>query len=550
LIPTVMSFRDYYLSSRARMSGRLILALAIGFATVGAINVLNLFTTWVLDRRAETALLQAIGIPRSSLARLVLLRYGVIFALGIGLSVLPTYAIFGLLAPRLEVLGFPYWLELRYSPQLTGWLLAAAGVTYLVTVSPAVLLSIREDLSTSAVAVQRASIRTGWTVMLTFGQTLLMAALGYVSISLLQSSTNLTHADLGFAPQGVLTVRFGLRAADFPSSSQRQQIVEEIIRQCGSIPAVENISVVSEAPGTVDRASTTVAINAAGLSTSGTHFVVHDFITSDAVFRTLRVPILAGDGLKDILGDRGPVKVVITQSLAKRLWPDSPCIGALLTIREDPRLPIRTMTVAGVIPDICSGSLYDSNRLAIFSSFTDTDQLFFYVLVNGKTPPDIEEIRRKIHGISPKIPIYLVRTYEQYIGETAVVSRLTTLTVAAFSLIAFVVGGAGIYSFAIYRVIRQRREFAIRLAIGGDPNSVWFRYARSYIIVSLAAAGAGIGVGIGIDRLLPDLLYGVAPLNIPSTGWTIAAIALCVMAALGPAFLRIRRIVPAEALKA
>ena len=88
--------------------------------------------------------------------------------------------------------------------------------------------------------------------------------------------------------------------------------------------------------------------------------------------------------------------------------------------------------------------------------------------------------------------------------------------VAFFASTALLLAGFGIYGTISYVVNEQRREIAIRLALGAQRGEVLKMVLRRGL--GLAAAGAALGVAgaLIVSHLMAGLLYGVSPTDLPT----------------------------------
>ena len=88
--------------------------------------------------------------------------------------------------------------------------------------------------------------------------------------------------------------------------------------------------------------------------------------------------------------------------------------------------------------------------------------------------------------------------------------------VAFFAATALLLAGPGIYGTVSYLVNEQRREIAIRLALGAQRGNIPKMVLRRGL--GLAAAGAGLGVAgaLIVSHLMAGLLYGVSPTDLPT----------------------------------
>jgi ABC-type antimicrobial peptide transport system permease subunit len=122
--------------------------------------------------------------------------------------------------------------------------------------------------------------------------------------------------------------------------------------------------------------------------------------------------------------------------------------------------------------------------------------------------------------------------------------------VGAFSMLALVLAGVGLYGLVAYAAARRVREVGLRIAVGARAADV------VRLLVGEAVRLVGLGLAVGLPaallgtRLLERLLFGVAPGD-PLTLAAVAAVVIGVGAGAGllPAA-RAARVPPLRALGA
>src|SRR6201994_3385906 len=121
--------------------------------------------------------------------------------------------------------------------------------------------------------------------------------------------------------------------------------------------------------------------------------------------------------------------------------------------------------------------------------------------------------------------------------------------VACFAVTALLLAGLGIYGTISYVVNEQRREIAIRLALGAQRGTILKMVLRRAL--GLAAAGAGLGVAAAliVSHLMAGLLFGVSPTDLPTfAGVTLVLTTVALAACYIPAR-RAMRVDPIVALR-
>ena len=130
----------------------------------------------------------------------------------------------------------------------------------------------------------------------------------------------------------------------------------------------------------------------------------------------------------------------------------------------------------------------------------------------------IEAIRQRIAQVPGGRPDRLVvTTLNAHLSRTAYApERIAAVLVAAFTAIALVLGGLGLYGVMADSARRRRREFAVRLALGAQG----WRVLRQLMIEGMRLAGAGAIAGMIGSVLVARWLAAITP----GAGWPAPAI--------------------------
>jgi len=83
--------------------------------------------------------------------------------------------------------------------------------------------------------------------------------------------------------------------------------------------------------------------------------------------------------------------------------------------------------------------------------------------------------------------------------------------VAFFAATALLLAGLGIYGTISYVVNEQRREFAIRVALGAQPGAILKMVLRRGLDLATGGAGPGVAGALVVSHLMAGLQYGVTP---------------------------------------
>jgi ABC-type antimicrobial peptide transport system permease subunit len=134
----------------------------------------------------------------------------------------------------------------------------------------------------------------------------------------------------------------------------------------------------------------------------------------------------------------------------------------------------------------------------------------FVVRTDGAPNAATPSFRAAIRQVDPDMPLYLVRSMTEIIGQTLNTQRLTNILLTAFAILALVLAAVGIYSTMSVYVGSRTKEFGIKLALGAQPGAL----RRAVLRQGLWLTGAGVLVGIGgalaLTRTIRSLLFEVS----------------------------------------
>ena len=252
--------------------------------------------------------------------------------------------------------------------------------------------------------------------------------------------------------------------------------------------------------------------------------------------------------------DRGRRQVIVSQSLAHRLWPNQNPVGQRC-LAEWGALGTEPSEVIGVAGDI--RSRLDRAPLYIVYVADSWAQVLpsapgsaSIVLRTAQDPASLTtSVRRAIHRIGPDIPIVALRPMSELVALNVEGRRFQASLTGAFAVSALLLASFGVFRVVAYSLEQRRREFAIRAALGSPQSrllGVIMRQGLSPVLVGLAI---GIAASVIGGSLLHSLVVGVSTFDPVTFGCvTSVTIFVAALACYIPA-LRATRIDPIIALR-
>ncbi|HSA56439.1 MAG TPA: ADOP family duplicated permease [Gemmatimonadaceae bacterium] len=554
-----------------------VLFVAVGvLLLIACATVANLLMSRAWTRRREFAVRTALGAGRLRLARQVLTE-SVLLALaggllGMGVAWAALEIILTLRPPSLEHLD-----GVTLHPAVLFWTAGiSVGTGILFGSAPALFAGarpvgdvLRSETRTASGGSAAQRMRSALIVFEIAMSLVLLVGAGL----LVRSFVGLQRMHLGFRPQGLVATDVMLSFGREGSAADRAARRDELFQLLRAMPGVTGAAM-GMMPGQGWRVLATLESepDASGHSRSVADFAAI-FITPD-YFRLAGMSLVAGRPPDSLTWPRGggnadpsmSPEVVVSQALARRLWPEGGAIGARLVEKSSGPFTragrSASYTVVGIVEDVRLPGGRDARwTMELYSPMPP--RLFQLPLVLRTTMPEreiVSSIRRVVADFDRTLRgetgllfgaiLREVTVGDTYVRESLAPARFAMALLVAFSVVALVLSGVGLYGVIAYSVAQRTREIGVRLALGADAMSV----KRLVVGGGLRLAMVGIGIGVvaaaGSTRVLSHVLYGVSPAD-PGTFVAIAVlvVTIAVAAAYIPAH-RATRIAPTEALRA
>ena len=264
-------------------------------------------------------------------------------------------------------------------------------------------------------------------------------------------------------------------------------------------------------------------------------------------FGVLRIPLEAGRLLNqfDRLGSKRVM--VISDAMAKALWPRQSALGKRIHFATNKDLwevvgVTKTPTVfqVGETPQPSAympfDQLYDPNAWAFVRTSAEPSQVLHSALAAAQS------MDRDIAFLNPATMLVVVQ-------QALWASHMAAVLFGLFGALSLLLAVIGVYGVMAYIVLQRTSEIGVRMALGAKSGDV----LRMVSSQSMRLAGIGISLGVCIalllTRLVGDLLYGVSP-NDPATFLGVALLlGTTVFLAGGVPAWRAARINPVTALR-
>ncbi len=565
---TVEPMREVFV--RQARPALLVLLGAVGFVLlIACANVANLLLVRATTRKREIAIRAAIGAGRGRIMRQLLTESVVLAAAGGALGLLlGTLAIRVLLSintarlPRVGENGAQVGLDWRVLLFTT---LVTLGTGIVVGLIPA-FQSSRPDLNAT---IKESGGRSGSGFRQNKARSILVVvevALALVllvgSALFIRTSIALNGVDPGFNPENVLTMRMSMADPRFSTATGVEQMVRIANERVRTVPGVQFASATCCVP-LQGGYGLPFTILGRPLPDQGPYHGGGGWVTaSSQYFDVFGIPVRRGRVFDDRDDRLAPPVVVISETMARRFWPDGDPLNDRLVIgrgvmREFADEPERQ--IIGVVGDVRAAALDSEPGVVMYipqAQMTDGANALnvgitpMAWVVRTSVPPAavsgaVQEQLRQSTGL----PVTDVESLAEVVRQSTSRQRFNMLLMGIFAGVALLLAAIGIYGLMAYSVEQRTQEIGIRLALGAEAGSV----RRMVVFQGMRLAVAGIVLGIagafGLTRFIAAFLFGVDARDPAVFAGIPVLLAVIALAAVWLPALRASRVDPLEALR-
>jgi len=517
---------------------------------IACANVANLLLTRATSRQKEIAVRTALGASWKRLVRQLLTESTLLGLCGGAAGLLIAYAALQVVRsinpgniPRLEaitldgtVLGFTFTVSI-----VTGILFGLA---------PA-LRAARVDLNTSLKAGGRNAQGEGG-----FGssrrrlRSLLVVAEVAISLMLLigagllvRSFVRLQQVSPGFEPDGVISLRVGPSARQFPNRDASLEFYRAAGDALASVPGVTMRGAVTALPFTASVGWG--SINVEGWTPQpGQELQVDQRGATPDYFKTMKIPLIQGRFFTDAdaPSTAQPV-VIIDEKFAQRFWPAGDAIGKHLW--GD---PARKLTIVGVVGSVKQYGLDVDGRPVLYRPGPWAS---YQVARSSAADPAVvaRDMIRKIREIDSTITVFDVQTMTARMSGSMARQRFATLMLGSFALFALILAVVGVYGVMSHLVAQGSHDIGVRMALGAERAQILRMVMRQGLELTVVGGILGLLGAAALTRVMTSLLFGVSTTDLVTfSAVPLILIATAMMASYIPA-LRATRVDPVVALR-
>jgi predicted permease len=482
--------------------------------SIACANVANLLLMRAISRRQEIATRLALGAGRGRLVRQLLTESALLSIAGGVTGV----ALAWIAGPALLALVPAGRLPRDIAIDIDGWVLAFAVGLSVITGLAVGLAPIVQLGASSQFGILRSHVVTRQSHRLRHALVVAQVALTLVLLVgaglLVRSFAGLRSVPLGFAADRVMTMTIDLPITRYATAAEATMFHSRLLGALASMPGVESAAVVNWLP--LGNMVIFGDVQAADRPDLVGHYNATKVAVSPRYFETMGIRLLRGRDFTAADRSGSQLVLVISESVARRLWPGGDPIGKRMALRDNPR-PDDWLTVVGVVDDVRQGGFRSEPTHAVYQPFLQVTNRFFvgYMTFLVRTAGDAAQsaplMRAALQQVDKDEAPESLATLDAVLDRAVAEPKFQARVLVVFSVAALLLAAVGIYGVMAASVLERRFEIGVRMALGADRPSLVRMVLRRALLLTLAGLGIGVGGSLALTRALQTLLFNITP---------------------------------------
>ena len=529
-----VNLRDQIISPAKTVLLVLLAASALVFI-VACSNVANLILARSVRREGELAIRAALGASAGALRRTLLAESLLLCGAGAILAVMlarPMVAVLARYAARFSVRALDVTVD-----STVLWV----GVS--LAVAAAILLAFVPRLpssdASSGIGLSNGSVRitTGTSRRLRMFAVTQIAA-SFVLLAgagmLLSTLFALQRTQSGFDTRSVLAVNVPI-VSYTRKPHEITGFYKEVLRKVAQLPGVQRVAIGTAVPWR-DAGFFAAQFTVEGYAkANGEEDPRARFRTvSPGFFASLGVPLIAGRDFSDADRHDGEKVVIVSQTLAQRMFPNQDAVNRRL-LWTDPVIKFIDVSpaprrIVGVVADMDDENIVPGPAMTVYHPFEQEiggGRLFVHTQTDPYTL--VPSITRIVRELSADQPVERAATLEDVRAEVLAPNRLNAMVFGGFAGVALAIAIVGVAGVLAFSVSARTREFGIRLAIGSAPRHLLTRVLSEGAVIAVSGIVAGAIGGVLLAWIVGAYIPDV---RVPDALPTVVAAAILITAAI------------------
>jgi predicted permease len=412
-----------------------------------------------------------------------------------------------------------------------------------------------------------------WPKVLVSIQVMLSLVLLVTAGLFLRTLRNLEGQDFGFERTHLLLADIGEHLAGY-APHQVSALHETLLNRLSAMPGVRSAALAATPPISGGAWSSNISLSGYTPGPKENMVSILNRV-SGQYFETAGITIVAGRGISSADTASSLKVAVVSQTLAKKYFPQGDALGRQLTIGIDSvKGPWQ---IVGIARDTKSGDPHNTDPVRMtYIPLTQIDT-FLPVAVTGesnkagqparreenedcyahtilvRTSGDpakaITELRAAVAQVDPNLPLLQITTIQDQVSNLISHDELISTLTTVFSVLALLLAAIGLYGVMSYNVARRTNEIGIRLALGARSANVSGMILRESLVLLGIGAALGLPLAVLATRVIQGQLFAVEAIDPVSFAIALLVVSLMTVLAGWLPARRAAKVDPLQALR-
>jgi putative ABC transport system permease protein len=320
----------------------------------------------------------------------------------------------------------------------------------------------------------------------------------------------------------------------YPERNQSAAFYKQLLDRVAALPGAQSAGAVSNLPLSGGGTDSDFEIEGRPPAEPGHPQVAwYSSVTPD-YFRAMGIRLLRGREFTEADNAAAPKAVVISESMARRYFPDEDPLGRRLVFGKDAR------EIIGIISDVKFFGLNLDARPSMYFAHAQAPARGMSLVVRTQGDPLTlaAAIRGQVSALDRDLAVSSVMTMEELVGRSLAEPRFVLLLLGAFAAVAMLLSVIGVYGVVSYSVTQRSHEIGVRMALGAQMSDVLKLVVGQGMTLVLGGVGLGLIAAFALSRVMESLLFGVSATDVTTFSATSLILA---GVALGACFVPARR---------
>ena len=493
--------------------GVVLMALATAGLLLACVNLAGMLLARASDRHREMGVRLALGASRFQLLRQLMTESLLLASMGGVLGFALTFGACRLLSSLHPQMDLPISTALHPDKTVLYFTAAVAlCATVLFGLAPAIQ-AVRTDLVPSLKNEPMSHRLRRWTVrdLLVAGQIALSVMLVICSLLVVRSLQHALTLNLGFNPNGAVSVSFDLRLQGYAEERSRR-FDADVISKVSGTPGIQSAGTINALPlrmGGENNAVISRPDRPIPPRSDWRPAIVYDI--SPGYLQTAGTRLLSGRDITARDRQGAPGVVIVNEALAHFLFANENPVGRRLRLSMDPS--DKGFEIVGLIETGKYESIGEDPHPAVFRPMAQGGNGWTTLVARTPLPSATATglLRKAVLDLDPELTLFDVGSLKDQLALPLFPARIAAIVLGVFGVLAMVLAATGLFALMAYAVSRRTREIGIRMALGAQQAQVLSAVFKRTLVLCAAGALAGTIITLIAGKLLSAVLYGVSP---------------------------------------